>query len=106
MAKPAASSAAELMRLPVDKRSIVLVIARSFWLIELAVNIAAEFELITVILVSSLKVGYSKQRLFQNPVLYLLMLLIDRKRQTFTQRWQKGERVPLLRVISTALASP
>ena len=41
------------MRLPVDNRSIVLVIARSFWLIELAVNIAAEFELITVILVSS-----------------------------------------------------
>jgi hypothetical protein len=60
IAKPAASSAAELMRLPVDNRSIVLVIILSFRLIELAVNMAAEFELITVILVSPLKVGYNK----------------------------------------------
>jgi len=38
----------------------VLVIILSFRLIELAVNMAAEFELITVILVSPLKVGYNK----------------------------------------------
>jgi hypothetical protein len=39
---------------------MVLVIILSFRLIELAVNMAAEFELITVILVSPLKVSYGK----------------------------------------------
>jgi hypothetical protein len=53
IASPAASSLAELILLPVDKRSMVRSIARSFVFIELAVTVAAVFVLITVMFLSS-----------------------------------------------------
>ena len=57
-------SAEELMRLPVDNRSMIPFISRSFLFNELAVIIAAEFELITDILESPLKVSLGKKSLF------------------------------------------
>jgi hypothetical protein len=54
MASPAASSAAELMRLPVDRRSIAAVMLFSLIRKEFAVSMAAELVLITVILVTPL----------------------------------------------------
>ena len=89
MAKPAASSAAELMRLPVDNRSMIPFIARSFLFNELAVTIAAEFELITDISESPLKVKLGKKSLFKNLSTPLLSLFIVSKRQTFTKRREK-----------------
>jgi hypothetical protein len=53
MARPAASSLAELILCPVARRSIVLDIVRAFSLIALAVMTAEMFVLITVIFVSS-----------------------------------------------------
>jgi hypothetical protein len=48
MARPAASSLAELILLPVDRRSMLVSIARALDFIELAVIVAAMFVLITV----------------------------------------------------------
>jgi hypothetical protein len=56
MARPAASSLAELILLPVDRRSMLVSIARALVFIELAVIVAAMFVLMTVIFCSSL--GY------------------------------------------------
>ena len=53
MARPAASSLAELILLPVDKRSMLVSIARALVFIELAVIVAAMFVLITVMSNSS-----------------------------------------------------
>jgi hypothetical protein len=52
IAKPAASSAAELILCPVDRRSIVWLIARSFLVSAFAVMVAAVFVLITVMSLS------------------------------------------------------
>jgi hypothetical protein len=49
IARPAASSPAELILWPVDRRSIAWLIARSFFERALAVIVAAVFVLITVI---------------------------------------------------------
>jgi hypothetical protein len=51
MARPAASSPAELILWPVESRSIAWLIARSFFVSALAVKLAALFVLITVILI-------------------------------------------------------
>jgi hypothetical protein len=49
IASPAASSAAELILSPVDRRSIAVDIARSFLVIALDASVALTFVLITVI---------------------------------------------------------
>ncbi len=49
MANPAASSAAELILSPVDRRSMAVVIARSFLVIAFDASVALTFVLITVI---------------------------------------------------------
>jgi hypothetical protein len=53
IANPAASSPAELILSPVDRRSIAVAIERSFFVSELAVIVAAVLVLITVIVLSS-----------------------------------------------------
>jgi hypothetical protein len=51
IAKPAASSAAEFILWPVESRSIVWLIARSFFESAFAVTVAAVFVLITVMMI-------------------------------------------------------
>jgi hypothetical protein len=51
IAKPAASSFAELIRIPVDNRSMVVLIERSFRVIELAAIFAAILVLIVAIFI-------------------------------------------------------
>jgi hypothetical protein len=53
IANPAASSPAELILSPVDRRSIAVAIVRSFFVSALAVIVAAVLVLITVIVLSS-----------------------------------------------------